>query len=1264
MALNWEAISNNIINISQVLGDFLDSKNAKQVEWIYMDEDGSVKNIKLPNLGSAIKQLQDTAITPDELSKELKNYYKSVEVDAIKAAINKTIDDHVNDLQGKINSLNKKVDSNFNTLETSISNTNKKIDKEINDVNKQAENLSKRVKALNNSDLIQKIGNNVRYPVGVVDTIYLQREDGGFLVSSLQKKAIIARRPGMASDEEVIGYLTTEHNGDNYELLSYAGQLAVRPSTMKYKYLTGTGPDLIVIKNTKDTDKELKKDNLVLIDDTSREWVINGSFDKDSDGWYARNGHGTLSYLSDKKAVKIKGSNLIPILETKTNIKLIPGAEYEIRIKASNRIQQVWLRSEEDYNITPIVFEDKDRNISTNRQIQSGQYVINYDESTDEYYVRIISKPEKAAPNRLLIGGVYDKNGEIVIENVTIKLVDKVIARVKADISKGIDIVNHVHKLAATDGLSNHKFMYTEGFWHDVDKTGFIFPFGVVDYLHNADAILNRPSGISKVDFEGWESFVGYGEVINYIPEGWKVSNLTEEQLDNVISFKFNNLRYHNGKLQQFIQRVRIISMPVSAYLATSQLGNNGDLASFTPKGLITGIVKNVRTSSVFYVTLETPNGEEVNLTQIQNQVYSILIKKQDGSVTIVNIRNINYNGNELILNKDIDIEVGDEAIVLLMRPYLGATGSGVGIPLAEFVQMNKGVYHPVFNPEGTAAIYYSGEIKKWYEVDENYISSIEDCFNTDLIAGFDGNGNIVAVSNKDTVSRSGQKRTKVTHSKYGVYYDALGVMSIRDLRPISGDITTTTIRNIVNKLTNGESIGGGYMPYFRKVLEVKKAGKTNDRVASTIISKKLTYTSIIGSYNNNAITEDFNSIRDSAFSRTYSIGTVLIKNKGNNKVNAFTQLSSPDSQRYHIHGSYKGTWYTYGASYINEMGRSVHIDNSEKVVEISGVVNRDTKTFNYDVIPFIYGDPRSIRERIEADATKGKDENIDVFEGTCIAVDKNKVYRSLIYRGVVNINPDKENYTDTNKWKELCNYSDIDKGGYPEVWKKVGVDGIPVLNTLQDTQLPYLKHNRFGQGFVLKGLFPTSITNDSNITVEALAYNSLTKEWKKIPGVVDYDSLKNGNKVGHYIDNNKGYIYINPVLSNDYDAKIDDYWVFMFYIKTPHSMATGGNINTNIVIADEKVYNFTGTRLRYGANLLSSTSGLNQNTNKIKAMFHLGDYFGAALLINFVGYTSSPIAFYNNSAVIRRVDGNSKLCLIGTKVMYAPITGLLHNDI
>jgi len=91
MALPWELISENVLNVSQVLNDFLNMNVEKDVTWVVKNEDGSVTNVTVPNLAKAINAVKDNAVSEDELASELANYYTKVEVDAIKNSILFTI---------------------------------------------------------------------------------------------------------------------------------------------------------------------------------------------------------------------------------------------------------------------------------------------------------------------------------------------------------------------------------------------------------------------------------------------------------------------------------------------------------------------------------------------------------------------------------------------------------------------------------------------------------------------------------------------------------------------------------------------------------------------------------------------------------------------------------------------------------------------------------------------------------------------------------------------------------------------------------------------------------------------------------------------------------------------------------------------------------------------------------------------------------------------------------------------------------------------
>ena len=59
MAVNWKAISDNLVNISLVLTDFMDTNNPKDISWVFTDDEGNVKNINIPNIGKVLKNVEN-----------------------------------------------------------------------------------------------------------------------------------------------------------------------------------------------------------------------------------------------------------------------------------------------------------------------------------------------------------------------------------------------------------------------------------------------------------------------------------------------------------------------------------------------------------------------------------------------------------------------------------------------------------------------------------------------------------------------------------------------------------------------------------------------------------------------------------------------------------------------------------------------------------------------------------------------------------------------------------------------------------------------------------------------------------------------------------------------------------------------------------------------------------------------------------------------------------------------------------------------------
>jgi len=66
MALPWEIISENVLNISKVLNDLMDTVDEKDVEWVQKDENGNISTVNIPNLSKIAKLLGRKYIGADD----------------------------------------------------------------------------------------------------------------------------------------------------------------------------------------------------------------------------------------------------------------------------------------------------------------------------------------------------------------------------------------------------------------------------------------------------------------------------------------------------------------------------------------------------------------------------------------------------------------------------------------------------------------------------------------------------------------------------------------------------------------------------------------------------------------------------------------------------------------------------------------------------------------------------------------------------------------------------------------------------------------------------------------------------------------------------------------------------------------------------------------------------------------------------------------------------------------------------------------------
>jgi len=59
MAINWKAISDNLVNISLILTDFMDTNDPKNIEWTYTDNEGNESSVLVPNIAKVLQERED-----------------------------------------------------------------------------------------------------------------------------------------------------------------------------------------------------------------------------------------------------------------------------------------------------------------------------------------------------------------------------------------------------------------------------------------------------------------------------------------------------------------------------------------------------------------------------------------------------------------------------------------------------------------------------------------------------------------------------------------------------------------------------------------------------------------------------------------------------------------------------------------------------------------------------------------------------------------------------------------------------------------------------------------------------------------------------------------------------------------------------------------------------------------------------------------------------------------------------------------------------
>ena len=189
-------------------------------------------------------------------------------------------------------------------------------------------------------------------------------------------------------------------------------------------------------------------------------------------------------------------------------------------------------------------------------------------------------------------------------------------------------------------------------------------------------------------------------------------------------------------------------------------------------------------------------------------------------------------------------------------------------ILIANIQRRNQGIYHPTYNPEGTALIVYDSDgnglqMLKWYEVPDSANNSLQDCFDPSKIAIYklDDDGNVVvdSLNNQDgTYMLTGLIKSKVSGRPDGIYADEINERDVQDLRMNAHKKPFKEILDEMNnKAITGDIRGKEGLPFIKPGTNpndlFKRWCKDNGSLEDQFIEKSftcnnaITWTDIIG---------------------------------------------------------------------------------------------------------------------------------------------------------------------------------------------------------------------------------------------------------------------------------------------------------------------------------------------------------------------------------------------------------------------------------
>ena len=883
MALRWDIINENILNISKVINDMLDTKNKKTIKWVTKDDEGNVVDSTLPNIAtikddmvSRIENVLDYKTYQQQRNQRRELYPGSGQIDENSDFTNFIAEDYI---------------GNKTFLHT------------------------------------------MAYPE---PNKYLHNA----LAFPLHEKQLQYRQ------------YKPVFNIDGHRIVLYgtAGNFEESPwynvwdgTTFGIKFPDGLDIDK-TITSLKSLDSDIDRGNIILLKAENENLFRDPEFENDiGKDWIAYNTANVSTTLEkDTNSIIIKNGKMWTGFYQDVN--LIPGVKYRLEvdvefINTDNYEAYLWLGysgREGEY-----VFKPQATDSSTGKLV--AEFV------ATRYRERIQIQVHVLDSNKSL-GDIKFSNPKLYI------LEDTIVAYNGGGCEKGEDITdissNKTKFFRSTYGNTRKDLVFLEVWEEKISDKDVVYPLGNIQWRGND--ILNNGK-LKETDwFDGYDTYSLFGnwqDKGELVGLGYKWSELTEEEQTIFANNPDNNIhRDKNGNLVQVRYRIRVIKGLGNLFLSIDPLvggdAYNGPMSLFrdnlshiAPKGSLTSLDSEVRewTGEAFFPS----------------------------------------------------------AGVYLLPFYPGAFRTRwtntYAFPLMLVQRRNKGIYHPVYNPNGTALYYDNGnmlELKDYYDK----ITRLADCFDPDHICYINPETNDVKslTEYNSLTDKTGYYRTGALYSQTfrpdNKPYDAITKTDVIDLRR---DGRKYSYREILDKITylhETDKVNGfEYRPDYLKISIYKTDNDT------------MSITSRMGVFKTDNSNDWYPMTGNIVNRKAY------FYDKDDNYIT--------DTYVYGVHT-------THGA--IDSISFKDNIPDNAYYVKLPIPAYTDATGFNYETTLAVhYGNLTSYKVKPDYIAIPDSDASTDVHTGEVVKVD-NDYYVSKANRANLVLDPNKEDYSNTNLWYKI----------------------------------------------------------------------------------------------------------------------------------------------------------------------------------------------------------------------------------------------------